>query len=93
MMQYLAWRVMTGLNNYIEVSFMMVGHTKFAPDWAFGLLKQKFRRSKVGCLQDLVRIRLQSTMPNWWVVRMAHCSYIFSQHFKRQDAPSSCFQR
>ena len=32
-MQYLAWRVMTGLNQRIEISFMMVGHTKFAPDY------------------------------------------------------------
>ena len=35
---------------------MMVGHTKFAPDWAFGLLKQKFRRTIVGCLDDFVHV-------------------------------------
>lgn len=50
-MQYLAWRVMAGLNKKIEISFMLVGHTKFAPDWAFGLLKQKYRRTQVGCLK------------------------------------------
>ena len=33
-MQYLVWRVLTGLNTKIEMSFMVVGHTKFAPDWA-----------------------------------------------------------
>ena len=56
MMEYLAWRVLSGLNKKIEISFMIVGHTKFAPDWCFGLLKQKFRKSNVGCLDDLLRV-------------------------------------
>ena len=55
-MQYLAWRVSTGLNERIEISFMLVGHTKFAPDWCFGLFKQKFRKSKVGCLCDIAKV-------------------------------------
>ena len=38
MMQYLAWRVFAGLHKSITISFLIVGHTKFAPDWAFGLL-------------------------------------------------------
>ena len=32
----------------------MVGHTKFAPDGCFGLLKRRFRRESVSCLDDLV---------------------------------------
>ncbi len=63
-MQYLAWRVMAGLNKRIEISFMIVGHTKFAPDWAFGLLKQKFRRTLVGCLDDLARVVNTSAVVN-----------------------------
>lgn len=55
-MQYFAWRVLAGLNTSIEISFMLVGHTKFAPDWCFGLLKQRFRRTKVGCLADLEKV-------------------------------------
>jgi len=55
-MQYLAWRVLAGLNKEIKMSFMMAGHTKFAPDWAFGRLKQRFRRTVVGCLEDLVKV-------------------------------------
>ena len=53
MMQYLTWRVMVGLNN-ITVSFLIVGHTKFAPDWCFSLFKRAFRRTRVGCLDDIV---------------------------------------
>ena len=44
-MQYLAWRVMVGLSDNITVSFLIVGHTKFSPDWCFGLLKRAFRRT------------------------------------------------
>ena len=36
---YLAWHVMTGRNTQITLSFLVVGHTKFSPDWCFGLLK------------------------------------------------------
>ena len=55
-MQCLAWRVMRGLNNNITVSFLIVGHTKFAPDWYFGLLKKEFRRTRVGCLDNIVQV-------------------------------------
>jgi hypothetical protein len=37
MLQYLAWRVMTGRHTKILLSFLVVGHAKFAPDWCFGL--------------------------------------------------------
>ena len=43
--QYLVWRVMTGRHESIELSFMLVGHTKFLPDRFFGLFKKAFRRS------------------------------------------------
>ena len=63
-MQYLAWRVLSGLNRRIKISFLLVGHTKFAPDWCFGLLKQRFRKTSVGCLEDLVRVVNQSADTN-----------------------------
>ena len=55
-MQYLAWRVLVGLHKTITISFLIVGHTKFAPDWCFGLLKQKFRKTKVDCLDDIAKV-------------------------------------
>ena len=63
-MQYLAWRVMTGLNKKITLSFMVVGHTKFSPDWCFWLFKQAFRRTKVGCLDDIARVVENSATVN-----------------------------
>ena len=54
--QYLARRILTGLHRTIRLSFMLAGHTKFSPDWCFGLLKQKYRRTFVSCLDDVVNV-------------------------------------
>lgn len=58
---YLAWRVLKGLHTEVSISFMPAGHTKFAPDWCFGLLKKAFRRSEVSCLEDLCSVVKEST--------------------------------
>ena len=52
-MYYLMWRVMAGLHDEATISFLPVGHTKFAPDWCFGLMKQCFCRTKIGDLDDI----------------------------------------
>jgi len=59
---YLAWRVLTKQHMQIRVHFMPAGHTKFAPDWCFGLLKRNFRRSEVHCLDDLCKVVERSTV-------------------------------
>ena len=64
MMQYLAWRVLVGLHRTITISFMQVGHTKFSPDWCFGLLKRTFHRTVVGCLDDIVGVVERSAEVN-----------------------------
>ena len=43
-----------GLHKSIKLS-LTVGHTKVSPG-CFGLLKQRFRRTKVDCLDDIVRV-------------------------------------
>ena len=43
MMRYLMWHVATGLHKFACITFMVAGHTKFAPDWCFGLLKRMTR--------------------------------------------------
>ncbi|MCP4112739.1 MAG: hypothetical protein GY749_45630, partial [Desulfobacteraceae bacterium] len=53
MIQYLLWRVMNGLHDCISLSFMIPGHTKFAPDAYFGLFKIKYRRNTTDCLRYL----------------------------------------
>ena len=64
MIQYLAWRIMTGLHKELTLSFLVVGHTKFSPDWCFGLFKRKFRRTKVGTLTDIARVVQESAVVN-----------------------------
>lgn len=64
MLWYLLWRVMTGHHTNITLSFLVVGHTKFAPDWCFGLVKRLFKRSKVGSLRDIVQVVQSSATCN-----------------------------
>lgn len=49
------WRVMTGRHTSVEVSFMLVGHTKFSPDRFFGLFKKAYRRSTVSTIFEISR--------------------------------------
>ena len=63
-MQYLAWRVLVGLNKMKMLSFLVVGHTKFSPDWCFGLFTQAYRWAKIGCLEDIVKVVESSAVVN-----------------------------
>ncbi|XP_052237218.1 uncharacterized protein LOC127848671 [Dreissena polymorpha] len=58
---YGMWRVLTGLHDSIEFSNMEAGHTKFSPDWHFGLWKVRWRNTTVNTLEDVVEtVRLSS---------------------------------
>ena len=59
--QYLMYRVITGKHKSINLSFMLVGHTKFSPDGYFGLIKKRYRRSKVYTYDHLVNVINLST--------------------------------
>jgi len=54
MIQYLLYRVLTGLHDRIELSFLVVGHTKFSPDGYFGLVRKHYRKSNVYTYDGLV---------------------------------------
>ena len=60
--QYLVWRVATGKSTRCSLSFMLAGHTKFAPDRFFGLFKRRYRHSNVCTLDDVCRAVLSSTV-------------------------------
>jgi len=64
MVHYLIWCVMTGLHDQITLSFMILGHTKFSPHWCFGIMKKKYRRTKVGGLTDLIDVVNHSAVVN-----------------------------
>jgi hypothetical protein len=59
--QYLMYRVIAGKHKSITLSFMLVGHTKFSPDGYFGLIKKRYRRSKVYTYDHLVDVINLST--------------------------------
>jgi len=62
MLWYLCWRVICNLHQSVTLNFMISGHTKFAPDWCFGLLKQRFRRTAVSTLADIASVVTSSTV-------------------------------
>ena len=70
--QYLMWRVMTGKNESVELSFMLTGHTKFSPDRFFGLFKKVFRRSSVSTLSDISLVMKRSTRAEQNVPQLIH---------------------
>ena len=53
-MHYLEWRVFSGQQRSITITFMISGHTKFAPDRHFGLIK-KTHVQTMGCLEHVMR--------------------------------------
>ena len=55
---------MVGLHQHITLSFLPVGHTKFATDACFGLIKQRFRHTRVDCIDDLARLVERSSNVN-----------------------------
>ena len=59
---YLMWRVITGRHQAISLNFLITGHTKFAPDWCFGLLKQKLRKEPVPSLKEMEATVHRSTL-------------------------------
>lgn len=61
MIQYLTWRILKKLHKRAQLSFLMVGHTKFAPDLYFGLFKRRLSVSKAHCLKDVARIAVEAT--------------------------------
>lgn len=61
MLQCLMWRVLMGRHEKITLSFLVVGHTKFAPDWCFGLFMRKPRRTKVEDIKQTVNNSTVST--------------------------------
>ena len=56
MIHYLAWRAATNRHTSLTLSFLVVGHTKFSPDWSFGLFKRLFRRTKVDSMKTLAQV-------------------------------------
>ena len=55
---------MTGLHETVNYDFLIPGHTIFAPDWCFGLVKQRARRTFTSSLFDIARAVEESAVVN-----------------------------
>ena len=53
---YWAWRTIHKLHLKVGLHFLIAGHTKFGPDWCFGLFKQCFRKTRVDTLADIAKV-------------------------------------
>ncbi len=73
-LHYLLFRTLMGLHDRIDLSFMMVGHTKFAPDGYFGLIKYRYRRSRVYTYDQLADVIEHSTENGHNICQRSHNS-------------------
>ena len=69
-MNYLMWRVLTGRHSSITYFFLVVGHTKFSPDWCFGLFKRLFKRTLVSSISEIAGVVERSASCN--VAQIVH---------------------
>ncbi|KAK6323529.1 hypothetical protein J4Q44_G00058680 [Coregonus suidteri] len=59
---YCAWWTMHKLHPSLDLHFLITGHTKFALDWCFGLIKQCFRKTRVNTLSEIAGVVKDSTV-------------------------------
>ena len=55
-MHYLTRHTHCTTHKEIQISFMILGLTKFAPDRFFGLIKKKFRVSNFETMLDMAKV-------------------------------------
>lgn len=75
LIHYLMYRVLSGLHTNIEMSFLIVGHTKFSPDSHFGLIKQRYRRSQIYTYEQLAET----------IEASAHAGYNYCHRFHQKE--------
>lgn len=56
MIWYFAWRVIAGLNETIELYFLVAGHTKNRADAGFGLVKRKLKQYNAIVPADMMKV-------------------------------------
>ena len=62
LIHYLLYLVLMGYKKTVVLSFMLSGHTKFAPDRHFGLIKKLYRRTRVDTIECIARVVRQSSI-------------------------------
>ena len=63
MIQYLMWCCTTGKHTSCSIHFMIPGHTRFSPDQYFGLIKRKYRKTRISSVAQLSKVVKESLNP------------------------------
>ena len=91
---YLAWRTILQLHLSVRYSFLIAGHTKFAPDRCFGIIKKLYKQNYISSIYEFANmVESSSTGVNKAQLGETHdgtvivpvydwCSYL-EQYFKR----------
>lgn len=89
---YLCWRVICGLNDRIDLYFLVSGHTKNVCDGAFGHVKRGLKSKDARCPGDMMKIIDESSKSNKCIpgseVRWMDWKKILSPHFSIPTALS-----
>ena len=56
------WRVVTGLSTRIELAIMVAGHTKFSPDYGFGVFQKLYRHSELNSVEEVCAMMGRSSL-------------------------------
>ncbi|RUS70890.1 hypothetical protein EGW08_021353 [Elysia chlorotica] len=99
-LQYLACALSQGCTPASPFHFMLPGHTKFAPDWCFDILKRAFRKAEVHTLQDLANVINTSTKSGINKAVMVGnekgaiyvWTYDWQSFFRKHSKPFSCIK-
>ena len=56
------WRVATGVSTKTELAFMVAGHTKFSPDYGFGVFKRLYRHGELNSVAEVCGMMEKSNL-------------------------------
>lgn len=71
MIQYLMWRCIVKKHISCSIHFMMVGHMRFSPVQYFGMIKRKYRKTRISSIGQLAKVVTESTQTGLNHVQLA----------------------
>lgn len=90
---YYLWRILTQLHEKINYSFLIAGHTKFSPDWCFGLLKKRVRRTFISSLFDIASAIESSSSVNSAELVGLHDGHLLIETYQWTDYLGKYFKK
>ncbi|KAL0964129.1 hypothetical protein UPYG_G00319410 [Umbra pygmaea] len=63
------------IHHRLDFHFLIAGHTKFAPEWFFGLIKQRFRKTRLNTSSDIAVVVKDSTLTGVNIPQLTTATY------------------